>query len=297
MFQLSRLIKINLQRTMSKPDKFNWRPSVIAITTNGLERSSPKDILRWISHHYGFGTLLHLTIGKLDKDTLKSSKRTEKSLITEMRTTKANYSVATLVSPSMLTAVAQTVQISGISGLDNNTIMFEFSQNRKDELDELMEGIQTARTAGFNTLVLRSTEHYFGTRRNIDIWIMKDDFRNINLMILLAYIILEHPEWSEADITIHTLFPKGEKAQLAKRVRSLISKGRLPISVRSVRTFSYESEDELRAIITKRSRNSDLTIMGFTEFEMGREGPDLFTKNPLGTDTLFVSAAQDLVIV
>ncbi len=297
MFQLARFMKINLQRTMSKPDKFNWRPSVIAITTDAKERASPKDVLRWISHHYGFGTLLHLTIGKLDKDTLKASKRIEKGLIREMRMTKANYSVATLVSPSMLTAVAQTVQISGISGLDNNTIMFEFNQNRTEELTKVMEGIRTAMAASFNTLVLRSTEHYFGTRRSIDLWIMKDDFRNVNLMILLAYIILEHQEWSEADITIHTLFPRGEKAQLAKRVKMLISKGRLPISVRSVRSYSYDSEDEVRSIIKRRSNDSDLTIMGFTLEEIEKEGSDIFTRYPIATDTLFVSAVQDIVIV
>ncbi|MDG6224209.1 MAG: amino acid permease [Candidatus Thermoplasmatota archaeon] len=296
MFQLSRLMKITLQRTMSKPDKFNWRPSIIAISTNAIERKGPKDMLRWISHHYGFGTLVHMTRGKLDPETVKSSKKDERILIEEMRSSKANYSVTTLVSPSTLTAVAQTVQISGISGMDNNTIMFEFHKNRQDDLTDIITGLRMASIVNYNKLVLRSTEHNFGHRQNIHLWITKEDFRNVNLMILLSYIIMEHDEWKGTKISIFTLFPKGDRAALAKRVKALVSEGRLPISMRSVKSKVYESDEEMRDKINRISKKADLTIVGFTQEQIENMGPEIFTRFDKVRDTLFVSSSQDLVI-
>jgi len=296
MFQLSRFMKINLQRTMSKPDKFNWRPSIIAMSTDAVGRTGPKEMLRWISHHYGFGTLMHLLIGRLNEDTIKQSKRSERVLIDEMRKTGANYSVATLVSPSVLTAVAQTVQISGISGLDNNTIMFEFHRSRTEGLPSIMEGIKMAMTAGFNTLVLRSTEHNFGYKKSINLWITKDDFKNVNLMILLSYIIMEHRDWADAKIRIYTLFSRGEKAEMAKKVKALISEGRLPISVRSVHPKIFDSESERIETINRFSSEADLTLIGFTKEELDASGAEIFTRYQSINSTLFVCANQDLVI-
>jgi len=84
MFQLSRVMKIRLQRSMSKPDKFNWRPSIVAISTNAVERKDPKEMLRWISHHYGFGTLIHFIKGRLDDETVKEAGKIQKMLIEQI---------------------------------------------------------------------------------------------------------------------------------------------------------------------------------------------------------------------
>ena len=296
MFQLSRVMKIRLQRSMSKPDKFNWRPSIVAISTNAVERKDPKEMLRWISHHYGFGTLIHFIKGRLDEETVKEADRIQKVLIQEMRDTGANYSVNTLVSPSIFTVVAQTVQISGVSGMDNNTLMFEFHKNRKDELHDILIGLKIASVVNYNKLVLRSTEHNFGDRKRIHLWITREDFKNINLMILLSYIIMEHDDWKDAKITIHTLFSKGEKAALAKRVKNLIVEGRLPISQRSVRIRTYREENEIVDIIHRFSRGADLTMIGFTREQIEASGSEIFTRYDDLRDTLFVQATQEVVI-
>lgn len=296
MFQLSRIMKIRLQRSMSQPDKFNWRPSIVAISTNALDRTDPKEMLKWISEHYGFGTLVHYIKGRLDKDTVKEAKHIQKMLIQEMRNTDANYSVNVLVSPSIFTVVAQTVQIAGISGMDNNTLMFEYHKDREDELQEILVGLKIAEVVDYNKLVLRSTEHNFGQRKNIHLWITKGDFKNLNLMILLSYIIMEHEDWKDAKVTIHTLFSKGEKVALANRIKNLIAEGRLPISPRSVRIRTYSDEKEIVNIVHKYSKRADLTMIGFTQEQIEACGTGIFTKYDNLQDTLFVQASQDLVI-
>ena len=140
MFQLSRRMKIALQKSGSKPDKFNWRPSVLAISSYAIDRAAPKNLLRWISHYYGFGTLIHIIKGKIDKKSVRDSKRVQNELVEQINISEANYSVNTVVSPTIKDAITPVVQFSGVSGLDNNTILFEFNKNRSDELEEIVDG-------------------------------------------------------------------------------------------------------------------------------------------------------------
>ena len=148
----------------------------------------------------------------------------------------------------------------------------------------------------YNKLVLRSTEHNFGDRKRIHLWITREDFKNINLMILLSYIIMEHDDWKNAKITIHTLFSKGEKAALAMRVKNLIVEGRLPISQRSVRIRTYREENEIVDIVHRYSRGADLTMIGFTRDQIEASGSEIFTRYDDLRDTLFVQATQEVVI-
>jgi len=94
MFQLSRFMKIALQKSKSKPDRYNWRPSIIAISSHAVDRSAPKDILKWLSHHYGFGTLIHYTKGKIGRKSNKRSKIIQSDMVQQLIAAKANYTVS-----------------------------------------------------------------------------------------------------------------------------------------------------------------------------------------------------------
>ncbi len=296
MFQIGRWMKLALQKSESKPDKFNWRPSVIAISSHAVERSAPKDLLRWISHHYGFGTLIHYIKGVLNKKSVANSRRIQKELVEQINVSQANYSVSTVVSPSLITAVAQSVQFSGISGLDNNTILFEFNQNRTEELTEIVDGCKLAEAVDFNICVLRSTEHNFGYKERIHIWITEQDLRNGNLMILLSFIVMEHPEWADSEITIYTAFPQGEEEMQVDKIKRLISRGRLPITIKNVKSFSYKNKRYYDKLINRKSKNADLVIVGFTQEQLEKEGAELFKQHRKLQETLFVMAGEDIFI-
>jgi amino acid transporter len=296
MFQIGRWMKLELQKSGSKPDQYNWRPSVVAISTHSVERSAPKDLLRWISHFYGFGTLIHVIKGHLNEKAVKNSQRVKRVLINQINKSGANYTVNTLISPSLITSVSQTVQISGISGLDNNTILFEFNRNRHDELSEIVEGCKIAETIKFNSCILRATEHNFGNHQTIHIWITDHDFKNANLMILLSYIIIEHPDWEDAEVKIYTAFPRGEEKIQANRIKTLISKGRLPISVENVKSFSYKNRIYFEKLVRRKSKKADLVILGFTPEHLGIMGEEVFKKHPKLQETLFVMAGEDIYI-
>ena len=144
--------------------------------------------------------------------------------------------------------------------------------------------------------MLTSINNNFLQKFNINIWTVNEDLGNVKLMILLSYIISEHKDWKRAQITIHTLFPTGEKKALAKKVRKLIRDGRLPISERSVRIHTYERAKDIAGIIEKNSTLCDLTMIGFTQEQLMTQGAKIFNQYPTLKDVLFVQSSQNLVI-
>ena len=50
----------------------------------------------------------------------------------------------TIISPSMASALAQSLQVPGVSGMENNTILFEFSVH---DPPEVLEEVQRDRMA------------------------------------------------------------------------------------------------------------------------------------------------------
>ena len=289
-------MKIILQKSGSTPDKFNWRPSVIAISSHAVDRAAPKDLLRWISKYYGFGTMIHYIKGRLDRKSVKTSKKIQQELVDQINVSKANYSVSTVVSPSLRTAVAQAVQFTGIAGLDNNTILFEFNQYREEELEEIVDGCRLVDAVRYNIIVLRSTEHNFGFKERIHIWLTRDDVKNGNLMILLSFIIMAHKEWENAKITIYTAFPESKQEKRLSEIKHLIQKGRLPITLKNVQSFTYTDKKSLDKLIYRKSKNADLVIVGFTQKQLEKFGVDVLKQHEKLRETLFISAGERIFI-
>ena len=200
MTQLTRYLQIRLQKTPPR----DWRPSVILITPRTFDRISPQTMLSWLCHRYGFGTYLHFIKGMLDRETFLKSQGVKDRLIEGIEETDSAIYVDTIISPSMASALAQSLQVPGVSGMENNTILFEFSIHDPPEvLEEVMNGCLMASAPMMNRLVLRHSDHFFGNRKNIHVWLTWNDYRNANLMVLLSYILLGHPDWAGAEI--HTL--------------------------------------------------------------------------------------------
>ncbi len=133
-------------------------------------------------------------------------------------------------------------------------------------------------------------------RRNIHIWLTWHDYDNANLMILLAYILLGHPDWKNAEISIFAALPKDEVAEETAKLEALITEGRLPITRRHLRIFPTVEETDFSSLVERLSGAADLVVLGFTEERIQEKGRELFLRQPELRDVLFVSARQRIVI-
>jgi amino acid transporter len=298
LFQLTRKLKIFIQRKHDDTSLTrNWRPSFIAISPDSFKRLSQFDLLRWISHIYGFGTFFHFIKGPLDKKTNAESKEILEKLISQAAVSKSSVFVDTIVSPSFKTAVAQVIQIPGISGMENNGILFEFQEDNPEDISNIIDGCDFASYVDYNLCVLRSSERHFGYKRNIHIWLTPGDLRNANLMILIAYILLGHPEWEGGEIDLFVAFEKKELNKEVLRLNRLIDKGRIPISHQKVIKIPWNKRSKsFEALVSENSNEADLVIMGFSVSKLQEDKGSYFKRFNTINDVLFVRAGQQIAI-
>lgn len=290
LFQLSRSFQLFLQRKDHEEENAEWRPFIVTVTADSFKRKSSFDLLRWLSHKHGFGTFIHYVKGDLTKETYKKSKEDMSRLIELNDDLNSKVYLDTIISPSYDLALSQSMQLSGISGKGNNLMLFEFADENSENLENAVKYNELLRDTEFDTCVLKSTLKGFGYKKNIHIWIKSSDYDNANLMILLGYILLGHPEWKEAQIKIFLTFPASERKETEEKLLEIINEGRLPISPANIQMVPQMKEEKLNAIIDKKSTDSDLTIIGYNNEQVEDEGGKLFNKYKNLGNILFVNA-------
>lgn len=272
-FQLSRQIQIFVQRANKDEVETNWRPFAICVSEDSFKRQAAFDLLRWFSYKHGFGTYIHFIKGFLTKKTHAESQEVLSRLIKQAEGSRSRVYLDTIISPSYTSAIAQVIQLSGISGKGNNLILFEFSRSNPEALRQAIDNYQLFEATGFDVCILNTSYKGFGYHREIHVWISANDFHNANLMILLAYIVSGHPNWRNCVIKIFAIFPEHQIDKQRSRLLELIKEGRLPISPANINFLPFSSGQTAQSIILEHSSDADLTIVGFTpnQFEQGEE--------------------------
>jgi len=296
LFQLTRNLQVLVQKRYSEASPAHWRPSFVAVSQASLTRLAPFDLLRWFSQHYGFGTFIHYIEGVLDQSTQDQAHEALGRLIHQTQSSHAGVYVDTIISPSFKTAVAQIVQIPGISGLDNNSFLFEFRKGDDETLQGLLEACDFAAVAGMNVCMLRSSDRHFGYRRTVHLWLTSGDYRNANLMILLAYILVGHSDWRGSEITLFAAILEDEIETGAARLEGLIAEGRIPISSANVERVPYSRDTPFPDLVNKLSEEADLVITGFSLRKVQEEEGAFLRRFENIEDILFVRATQEILI-
>ncbi len=292
-FQLSRQLQIFAQRANKEDREVSWRPFAICISPDTFKRRSAFDILRWVSYKYGFGTYIHFIKGFLNEETNKESKEVRSRLINLASGSKNKVYLDTIISPSYTSAIAQVIQLTNISGKVNNMVLFEFSRTEPDSINEVLKNFQLLESTDFDVCVLNTSYKSFGYKKEIHVWISYEDFENSNLMILLAYIMLGHPDWKRGFIKIFATYPEQELQTQKEKLLELIKSGRLPISPSNINLIPINPNASKKNTIEKYSIDADLTIVGFNYHESDNlNSEDLFNGYGDVGNILFVSASK-----
>ena len=291
-FQLSRRLQVFLQKA-EKEDIDNWRPSIICISKDFFNRPSAFNFMTWVSHRYGFGTYLHFINGYYSSESHALAREELMKLIRVADTKSSNVYVDTMISPSFTSAVAQAIQLPSVSGKDLNMVMFEFSKNKPDNLNEIVENYKLIKSAEMDTCILGTSDKGFGINSNIHIWITHNDLEIGSLMILIAYVIMGHPEWRKAQIKINALFPAEDISDVQEVLLEVIKTGRLPISPNNVELISKEENISTKELVNKRSKDADLTLIGFRSEVIKQLGEELFLGYDEIGNILFVNTTKE----
>ncbi|MGB5435684.1 MAG: hypothetical protein WBM98_07325 [Maribacter sp.] len=263
MYQFSRKMQVFLQKSEKETAEEYWRPAVICLSKESFDRYSALEIMKWISHRYGFGTYIHFVQGYLSKESKAVAENKLMKLIRIASSSKSNVFLETIISPSNTGAIAQAIQQPAISGQPNNTILFEFKKGEREWLGAIIENYSLLKVAEYDLCILASSDKGFGYKKYIHIWIRREDYENANLMILLSYIILGHPDWKKGEIKIFATFHEEHLKREQEYLTELTTSGRLPISANNINVLPIEAGIKRKDLINQYSADADLTLIGF----------------------------------
>jgi len=263
--QFSRTIQVFLQKAEKDKTEEDWRPAVICLSKDSFERYSSLEMMKWISDRYGFGTYIHFEKDYFSKESKQKADEKLEKLIKISASSHSNVFLETLISPSNTSAIVQAIQQPGISGQPNNMMLFEFKKGEKEWLTDIVDNYSVLKTAKYDLCILATSDKGFGYKKDIHVWINKDDYENANLMILLSYIILGHSDWKKGQIKIFATFPKENLKKEQEHLIELTSSGRLPISANNIRVLPLDEGRSRLDLINDYSSDADLTLIGFHE--------------------------------
>jgi amino acid transporter len=288
-FQLVRNIQIYLQKS-KKIQGNSWRPAVVCISRNTFNRTKPFQLINWISHRYGFATYIHLIEGYFSKATCRQSDEVLKKLIHLSDIEESNIYVDTLISPSYTSAIAQVIQLPSISGMDNNLALFEYEKENSKELYQILDNYALVKAGKFDVCIYANSQKATNFRNGIHVWITPADSENANLMILISYIILGHPDWKKGYIKIFSICGEDDLDKTREQIVELIHNGRLPISLNNIEIIAMKQGMGPKQLINGKSAGAGLTLVGFRSEVIKHPGESFFHGYENAGDIIFVNA-------
>ena len=200
-------------------------------------------------------------------------------------------------SPSNTSAIAQAIQIPGITGMENNLVIFEYDKENPVDLPEIVDNFSLVNSGDFDIAILAGSQRDIQYKNGIHLWINSFDTENANLMILLSFIISGHPDWKKGVIRIFNICREEDLEKTHAAMKELILAGRLPITAKNVKLIVQNPDVSTRTIISKNSVDAGLTMIGLREELLKREKGKLFDGyDRLGT-VLFVHSKNQKDIV
>lgn len=293
LFQVNRNIQVYLQKNQAMKKKVSWHPSAICVSEVKSDRDNAFKLLTWISYKYGFGTYIQYIQDYYSHTAHDLAKESLELLIERVESRKSNVYVDTIVSPSYTSAIAQIIQMPGISGLDNNMILFEYDKKDPKNIEQIAENYALVRSGSYDVCIIGGSNRGVNYHEGIHIWVRRVDEENLNLMVLLSYIILGHPDWKGGKIKIFNVRRPGQHDEATDHLLELVKTGRLPISIKNIEFIDIDENMNLKALINEKSIKAGLTMIGFRSEQIKHEREKLFEGYEEMGDILFVNAFRD----
>ncbi len=275
-FQINRKLQVFLQNARKRDTFKEWRPSSICISDNSFERKQAFQLQNWLAYRYGFGTYIHYIEGYFSKKAHAEAQEIKDKLLDQFGQVNNHVYVDTIISPSFTSAIAQTVQLPGIAGMENNMLIFDNEVNDTHTLRRILDNYSMVNAADFDVLILRTGRQKIHTQSDIHVWLQRTDGYNCNLMILLAFIIGSHPDWKNSKIKVFEVSAENKVEKSEQELQELIRKGRLPITLQNIHILEEEKNVSFKQMVNKYSEDAGLVLTGFRGDHIKHDGEKVF---------------------
>lgn len=296
-FERARQSLLRLEEEAYHPK--NWRPVVLALSSSAWNRPQLAVYGHWLTSGHGILTLAQVVTGDVE-DLGERSKSYERALRKFIQRDRLQAFPAVVVAEELSTGIEALVQCHGIGGFRPNTVLLGWPKTEESAivfgatlrlLAHLQQSIVVARMPEEERLEDESEHAIADTSEapvgSIDVWWR--GMQNGALMLLLAHLLHQNPEWRSNPIRLLRLAPNEEaKQEVYQHLVELAANSRI-----KAEPVVVESEDVVQTIKTT-SRNAAVTIIGFEPPAEGEEAQFFHRMNDLAGDlprVLFIDNA------
>jgi hypothetical protein len=170
--------------------------------------------------------------------------------------------------PEFETGVIGIAQANGFAGLQSNTVMFGWPGGQG--LARVLRISRTLARVHRNTLVarLQDFETALVEPRRIDVW-WRGREHNGDLMLLLAHLLNQNPEWRHANITLRSIVSdETEREELQEALDHMTTEARIEAESEVI---LKDADRTVTEIMHDASRGADLVFLGLAVVPPGEE--------------------------
>jgi len=201
-----------------------------------------------------------------------------------------------LFSPSYTSAIAQSIQTPGVSGLENNIVLFELEKNDEEAFEQAIDNFNLVKAGNFDVLFLASDNRKVNFKGGIHIWIHPSDDNSINLMIMLSFIMLHHPDWKKAKISVFVVIKKEEENKFKDQFTEMVISGRIPITMKNIQFIKKEEDVKSKDLMQEYSIEAGLVFVGIHPNLIKHKGTALFADCEKLGDVVYVYSNRKVPI-
>ncbi len=248
----------------------NWRPHILVIINNVEESLDLIWFANWFSQASGIVTVCKLKIGDLLDRKIDLEKERQ-----EMQKLIKNEGLALFsevdVVPGFIDGLVTVSQANGMAGIQSNTVMIGWPKKPKD-LADMLSAMKKLAVVNKSIILCRINPkrlfHKEGEKKTIHIW-WGGLQRNGDLMILLAHLLVQNPEWRGSIIEIISIANNEDMKSFTENyLKNLIEQ----IRIRAESTVMVKPEGKgFIEIIHSYSKNADAVILGLNTPKDGDE--------------------------
>ena len=248
----------------------NWRPHILVFVSDPVQRLDLIRFGNWFSQGRGVVTVCELIVGDLIEEGLGlPEKQREMQAVLDQEGLVAFAEVD--VAQNVLDGITNVAQANGMAGLDSNTVLLGWPDDKAVLVEFLRTMIRLERINKSLIIGRIRPRHLFpreGIRRTIHVWWGGLE-RNGDLMLLLAYLLTRNPAWRTARVQVMSVASNElMKTQTETFLSKLIPEIRIEADIKVI---VKPKETSVRDLIHQESRDAEVVFFGLALVEQGEE--------------------------
>ncbi|MCA9056507.1 MAG: amino acid permease, partial [Planctomycetaceae bacterium] len=260
-FERARQSLLRLEQEAYHPK--NWRPVILGLSGSAWARPHLAIYGHWLTAGHGILSLAHVVTGDIEEHAERREKYESTLRAFIAREDLAAFPTV-VISQYLSDGIEALVQCHGIGGLRPNTVLLGWP-NTPRKADTFGATVRLVSRLGRSVIALRSLEYRDETsdadpwevpRGTIDVWWRGK--RNGALMLLLAHLLHQNPEWRRNRIRMLRVVPNDDaQDEVRQHIEELSAEARINVEPRVV------VADNPSIAIQSTSANAAVVILGF----------------------------------